>query len=306
MTKINILVLERAYSLRTSDEFTAEKEILKRLFNTHTNSMIVRFDLVDSAVAQSSKDNIFGKALNKLYAGMYDRQTYNYASNDAAKFSLLGMVSTSYISKPKEAQEYSVKLDSILETVQKTAILLDYKGFEDKIIVDTLDNIKKGFVDFNVEATTVDKKSNKLSVKGIPELTIVLCTTTNRKEADIKTLQENVTAILVKTSISIKKLETTLPVEGFRKELEALCNGTEEAFNMFHLKVKNTHDVNNKSIDNYIKSLETQNNSILEVLHVFQALQIANKTAQTAGKVAKDNLKEVKTIADLIKLTCNI
>lgn len=306
MTKINILVLERAHSLRTRDEFNVETDILRRLFKTHTNSMIVRFDLIESAIAQSSKDNIFGKALSKLYADMYNRQTYNYASNDDAKLSILGMVSTSYMIKSKEAKEHSIKLDAILETVQKTAILLDYKGFEDKIIVDTLDNIKKGFVDIDINTSTVDKKLFKINIKGIPELTIILCTTTDRKVADIKTMQENLVAILINTSISIKKLEEILPVEGFKNELEVLCGGKEEAFNMFHFKTDNNSVINNKSIENYIKSLETQNNSILEVLHVFQALQMATKTAAIGSKVAVENIKEVKTIADLIKLTCNI
>lgn len=300
MVKFNVLVIERPTILRSQEDREKEHQIMRKLFDTHKGGMMVRFDLTDSTINKYHDNKILGTGI-KDFHNKYTIHNYNYASTDDSYLNLLGVVDTTYVTS--DAVKKSKELEKIVDTVETTAALFKHEKEDDESIINTFDTIRKGFVEFNPDANIARSQRDYIVVKGIPEMTIVLCTVTDRKEKDLQILKDHLRKHFVLPSMTelnhIIKNNSHLS-----NEIKLLKGTSDEIINSKFIEVIETTAKRETVIAEFVKSIGEQKASILQVMHVLNALGKSEikETPDTAHK----RLKDIKNLDDLVKLTCVI
>lgn len=300
MVKINVLVLERPNIIRSRKDFTSEHLIMRKLFDKHEGGMMVRFDLTDSTISKYYENRILGSGIKEFHA-KYAMNTFNYAAADNSYLNLLGVVGTTFVDTDSEKK--SNELKKIVDTIETTAALFNYKDEADEAVVNTFDTIRKGFIEFDPNKNIARKQRDHIVIKGIPEMTIVLCTITERKEADLKSLREYICKYFMLPSINelnqVIKASSTLD-----HEIEALKKVSDGNFNSWCITMTESSEKRNKIINEFIEDMKKQNVSILQIMHTLNAL--GKSQIKESSDDAHKKLKDVKSLDDLVKLTCVI
>lgn len=300
MVKINVLVLEREHIIRSKGDFEKELATMRQLFNNHEGGMMVRVDLTDSYINRFHEDRVFGKGIKDFYA-KYGFTPYNYASDEFSNINLLGLVETSYTFDDVEGR--SEELKKILDTVDTTTALFNYKEDEDLGIISTFDTIRKGFVEFNPDDNIAKKQRDYIVVKGIPEMIIVLCTVTDRREDDLKNLKEHIKDYLVLPSIT--EIDEVLKANGKLKiEIDALKDVNDSIINNKFIKLNDSVEIINSTVNDFITDMKNQKASILQVMHTLNA--IGKSEIKSSHATNQKRIGDIVNLDDLTKLTCVI
>ncbi len=300
MIKFNILVVERPNIIRSKEDFEKEHLALRRLFEKHEGGMMVRFDLTDSTINRYRENKILGSGIRTFY-DKYIVETFNYASSENSYLNLLGVVDTTYVHA--DSIKKSDVLDKIVDTIETTAALFNYKKEDDEAIISTFDTIRKGFVEFNPDINIAKKQRDYIVVKGIPEMTIVLCTTSKRKENDLEFLKEHIRRYFMLPSI--KELDRVIKAQSaIDHQIKSLKKVAIENVNSKFIELTSTSEDRITAVDEFILSIKDQKASILQVMHTLNALG-KSEIKESTDKAHK-SLKDVKSLDDLVKLTCVI
>lgn len=301
MVKINVLVLQRDNLVRTYEDFNREQKTMRRLFDKHIGGMMVRLDFTDTTINNYRRNKVFGKKIEEFYT-KYGVSEVNHVSSDESGFNLLGLLTTSYmnINVPKKSEE----LAGILEQVEKTAALFGYTEEDDEVFVSTFNTIRKGFVEFNPNETIAAKQRDYIVVKGIPEITVVLCTVKGRKEQDLKSLRKHLnkhfTLPGVKEMITVSNIFVKL-----KTEITKLKDVEEETLNVHTVEYKDIGNKRDEAVDSFVTSMKDHKANILQALHAINAIGKAEIVKEADNKL-REEVEKIDSLEDLIKLTCVI